>query len=302
MKCLRFNRVIILMFLFLQLFVANITFAQTAPTASVMFPERYQSAIDVVYTKVDNWEGKLDVYYSNQNTKPMPVVIHIHGGGWNHGSKESQTGFSGWFKMGFAVVNIAYRLVDIAPAPAAIQDVRAAIHFVMTNAQKYNFDLSRIVMSGNSAGAHLALMGGLLSNKRIFDQQCDTEIDMRVAAIVSNYAPADFTNTNSEMSRFKSLVRWLGNKADDPVFRANVSPVTHINAQSPAVFIVHGDADPIVPYEQSVILFEKLKAHNVKSHFVTIKGGLHGKFEKADRDNIAHELKQFLQENNIIKD
>lgn len=297
---IRFNRACMLIFLIVQLFVVNTLFAQTAVTPIVALPADYQSDIDVVYTKVENWEGKLDVYYNNHNLTPIPVVIHIHGGGWNHGSKESQTSFATWFKMGFAVVNIAYRLVDVAPAPAAIQDVRAAIHFVKTNAKKYNFDSSSIVMSGNSAGAHLALMGGLLANNRIFDQQCAPETDMRVAAIVSNYAPTDFTNTSSEMSRFKSLVRWLGNKANDPVFRANVSPVTHINAQSPAVFIVHGDADPIVPYEQSVILFQKLNTHNVKSHFVTIKGGLHGKFEKADRDNIAHELKQFLQKNHII--
>jgi len=134
----------------------------------------------------------------------------------------------------------------------------------------------------------------------MFDNFNNKEVDMRVAAILSNYAPTDFTDTASEMSRFKSLVRWLGTKANDHDFRAAVSPVTHINAESPPVFIVHGDADPVVPYQQSVILQEQLNRFNVPNQFITVKGGLHGKFEKADRDRISLEFREFLVKHMLV--
>jgi acetyl esterase/lipase len=292
-------RSVLFIIYFLSLFAVGIH-SQDNPPPAVVYPAGYVAEIDRVYTRAGNWEGRMDIYYQPGSTAPMPVVIHIHGGGWNHGSKESQTGFSSWFKMGFAVVNIAYRLVDVAPAPAAIEDVRAALYFVKTNASKYNFNPDKVVMSGGSAGAHLALMGGLLGNNRMFDDKKKKEVDMRVAAILSNYAPTDFTDTNSEMSRFKSLVRWLGAKANDRDFRAAVSPVTHITADSPPVFIVHGDADPIVPYEQSVVLQQKLEHFQVPNNFITVKGGLHGKFEKADRDSIATGFRAFLVNVKVI--
>ncbi len=102
---------------------------------------------------------------------------------------------------------------------------------------------------------------------------------MNLAAIISNYAPTDFTDLNSEMSKFKSLTRWLADKANDTVFRAAVSPVTHIKKSSRPVFIVHGNADPIVPYEQSVILQKKLDEACVYNVFITVEGGKHGRFE-----------------------
>jgi acetyl esterase/lipase len=93
----------------------------------VAYPKGYESKLDVVYTTVNGWEGKLD-YYINPNSKqPTPLVINIHGGGWNHGVKEGQGGFSSFFKAGFAVANIEYRLTPRAKAPAAIEDTRCAL-------------------------------------------------------------------------------------------------------------------------------------------------------------------------------
>jgi acetyl esterase/lipase len=282
-----------LIFLTYILFQFFSIYAQEPEIKKVQFPENYQSQIDVIYTTVNGWDGRIDLYFNPTSTEPTPVVLHIHGGGWNHGTKESQSGFSSYFKAGFAVANVEYRLVQVAPAPAAIEDIRCAIYYLKTHAKELNINPDKIVISGGSAGAHLALMGGLLENDRRFDKNCKSEIDMRVAAIISNYAPTDFTDMNSDMSKFKSLTNWLGNKANDAEFRASVSPIRLIKKSSPPVFIVHGDADPIVPYEQSVVLKQKLDSFKVPNHFITVKGGLHGKFEKSDRDKIAVELREF---------
>ena len=128
----------------------------------VAIPDGYTEQINVVYTKVNDWEGKLDLYLPSATASPTPILINIHGGGWNKGNKESQTGFSGFFKKGYAVANIGYRLTGVATAPAAIQDTRCALIYLSSNAKRLNIDLNKIVLMGGSAGGHLALMAGLL--------------------------------------------------------------------------------------------------------------------------------------------
>ena len=276
------------------------SFAQETEIKKVQFSENFQSKIDVVYTTVNDWDGRIDLYYNTSSSEPTPIVLHIHGGGWNHGTKESQSGFSSYFKAGFAVANVEYRLVDVGVAPAAIEDIRCALRYIKLHAKELNINPDKVVIQGSSAGAHLALMGGLLENDKQFDGNYKGETDMRVAAIISNYAPTDFTGLNSEMIKNNSLNRWLAEKANDKAFRASVSPVSHVKKTSPPVFIVHGNADPIVPYEQSVILHKKLNLAGVHNEFITVEGGKHGGFESEKREEISKALNNFLKKINVL--
>ena len=269
-------------------------FSQETEIKKVQFPENYQSKIDVVYTTINGWNGRIDLYYNPTSADPTPIVLHIHGGGWNHGTKESQGGFSSYFKAGFAVANVEYRLVRVAPAPAAIEDIRCALKYIKLHAKELNINPTKVIIEGGSSGAHLALMGGLLENDARFDGNCSEKTDMRVAAIISNYAPTDFTDMNSDMSKFKSLTNWLGEKANDASFRASVSPITYIKKSSPPVFIVHGNADPIVPYEQSVLLQKKLNEACVYNEFITVESGKHGGFDADKKTEINKALFNFL--------
>lgn len=279
--------------------------AQTADTTTykpVEYPQGYTAQLNVVYTKVKDWEGKMDIYTAPKENGPSPVVINIHGGGWNHGVKESQTGFNTFFKMGFAVANISYRLTGQATAPAAVEDTRCALIYLIKNAKELNIDTSRIVIMGGSAGGHLALMGGLLGNDHRFDGNCTVTQNIRVAAIIDKYGITDVwdwgygSNVTS-----KSATRWLGDKANDRKFAASVSPVTYVDKNSPPIFIVHGDADPTVPYQQSVDLHKKLKEAGVRTEFITVKGGLHGKFDKEKNSELNKAIAAFLKELHIAK-
>ncbi len=284
------------------LFICSISsFAQEPEVKKVLFPTGYESKIDEVYTDVRDWKGRLDVYYNPLSLKPTPVVLHIHGGGWNHGTKESQTGFSSYFKAGFAVVNVEYRLVQIATAPAAIEDIRTALHYIKENSKKLNINPDKIVIEGGSSGAHLALMGGLLENNRLFDTNCSGELDMKVAAIISNYAPSDLPSLLTNSTLTNSLTKWLGDKANNPEFVASVSPLTYIKKSSPPVFIVHGNADKIVPYSQSVELQKKLNESGVYNEFITVDGGGHGSFEKEKKTEINLALIKFLRKVKVIE-
>ena len=248
-----------------------------------------------MYTKVNGWEGKVDFYLPPKADKPTAIVINIHGGGWNHGVKESQTGFSTFFKAGFAVANIEYRLTGQATAPAAVEDTRCALIYLIKNAKALNIDVNKIVIMGGSAGGHLALMGGLLANNHQFDTNCPAIENIQVAAIIDKWGIADVwdwgygTNIKS-----KSATNWLGAKAKDKDFAASVSPMTYVSKNSPPTFIVHGDADPTVPYQQSVELHKKLLEVGVKTEFITVPGGLHGKFEKEKNAEVNKAIIKFI--------
>lgn len=286
----------------ISLFLVSLSLiAQETAVKKVEYPAGFESKIDVIYSTVKDWNGRMDVYFNPTSTTATPVLINIHGGGWNHGTKESQSGFSTFFKAGFAVANVEYRMVDKAKAPGAIEDIRSAMEYLILHASQLNIDPRRIVLMGGSAGAHLALMGGFLENDRRFDTYCKGKEDMRVAAIISKYAPSDFIDKTDKFYTYKSLQNWMGDKAEDAAFRASISPVSYINKTNPPVFIVHGNADPIVPYEQSVKLHRKLDKAGVYNEFITVEGGQHGNFEKEKNSEISKATMVFLKKVGVIK-
>lgn len=280
------------------LFVTGHTaMAQDSVTVKkVNYPAGFTEHLNVVYTKVNDWEGKMDIYLPPVKNAPTPVIINIHGGGWNKGNKESQSGFSGFFKRGYAVANIGYRLTGVATAPAAVEDTRCALIYLISNAKKLNIDVNKIVIMGGSAGGHLALMGGLLENNPIFDTNCKGTENVKVAAIIDKYGITDVWDWGYGKDKTsKSATSWLGSKAQDKDFAMSVSPLYQVKKTSPPVFIVHGDADPIVPYQQSVALKAKLDEAGVKNEFITVKGGLHGKFTPEDNSMVNAKIMEFLK-------
>lgn len=279
--------------------IASVGFAQAQEETEikkVVYPEGFTERLNVVYTKVNDWEGKMDLYLPPKEKGPSPVVINIHGGGWNKGNKESQTGFNSFFKQGYAVANIAYRLSQVATAPAAVEDTRCALIYLIKNAKQLNIDPDKIVIMGGSAGGHLALMGGLLGSDSRFDTNCKGVKEVKVAAIIDKYGITQVPAWKS-----KSATQWLGDKAGDEEFAKSVSPISYVKKNSPPVFIVHGDADPIVPYQQSVDLKKKLDGMGVKNKFLTVPGGQHGKFDREKNSEVNRAIIDFLKEVGVHK-
>jgi len=267
----------------------------------VEYPEGYTAQLNVVYTKVKDWEGRIDLYTSPKAGKPTPIIINIHGGGWNKGVKESQTGFNTFFKMGYAVANIEYRLTRQATAPAAVEDTRCALIYIIKNAKALNIDVNKIVIMGGSAGGHLALMAGLLGNDHRFDGNCPGVENIKVAAIIDKYGIADVWDWGyGKNVTSRSAKTWLGDKANDEAFAKTVSPITYVNKYSPPTFIVHGDSDPTVPYQQSAALHKKFVDAGVKTQFITVEGGVHGKFPKEKNSELNRAIADFLKDLGII--
>lgn len=146
--------------------------------------------------------------YEVPSSKPTPVVVQFHGGGWIRGDRPSSVqSFSAFLAAGMSVVTVQYRNAKDAPAPAAIQDVRCAMAWVKANAAKFNFDLSRVVTYGGSAGGHLALMAAYAPAS--FDPPGCTD-QPHVAAVLDFYGPTNLVEGLTESGSSDFTHQWLG--------------------------------------------------------------------------------------------
>ena len=280
-----------IIFYFPLLFVI-VLYAQDDSYQKVKYPPTYQGQLNITYTQIDDWNGTFDLYRPQNTKNPTPLIIDIHGGGWIHGVKESHWEFEPFFNMNWAVANIEYRVAGQAPAPSAIEDVRCALIYLIKNSRELNINPNKIVLMGNSAGGHLALMAGLLGNDHIFDKNCPDFDSIQIFAIIDKYGPVDLRNPKKLGT--KSVLTWVKEKVINPKFMNSISPITYVTKNSPPVFIVHGDADPTVPYSQSVALNQELENFGVVHQFFTVKDGGHGQFSPEDTKKIDDSIIEFL--------
>lgn len=286
---------------FLAMICVWLADAQSQPNKyGVVVPENYISKLDVVYARESGWEGKMDLYLSAHSDKPVPVLINIHGGGWARNSKEKERGFGSLFENNVAVANMSYRLTGTATAPAAVEDVRSVLAYLIKHAQKLNIDPQRIILMGSSAGGHLALMGGYLQNNTIYDKNKRSLRNLKVAAVIDKYGVADMVAFTIGGMYYKSAVRWLGEHITDPEFIKTVSPMTYVNTNTPPTLILHGDMDDVVPYQQSVDLKTALDSCHVYNRLVTLEGAGHSGHDKATKSLMNAEIISFLKELQLI--
>lgn len=264
----------------------------------------YVVAPNIVYMTADGYESKLDVHRPRGNSAPRPTVIFIHGGGWVGGSKEaSMHAVLPYLAMGWAAVNVEYRMAQTAPAPSGVDDCRCALKWVIAHAKEYGFDTSKIVVTGQSAGGHLALTTGMLTQSAGFDDRCPTlggpagnapiEDNPKVAAIVNWYGITDVADIIDTNARGYG-VRWFAGVENKAALAKRVSPLSHVRPGLPPIITIHGDADPTVPYAQATRLRDALAKAGVTNELVTIPGGGHGNFVPAQRDRAWTAIKAFL--------
>ena len=274
---------------------------QQVPAPDVTRDVVYTSAGDAGYAPKSQ---RLDVFRNAMATgvAKSPVLVYMHGGAWNHGAKpESWHGFRAWLAAGFSIVNVEYRLVDVAPAPAAVQDVRCVLSWVQKNASTYGFDVDRVVTYGTSAGGHLALLAAVLpQGSKLDPPSCAAQ--PKVAAVLDFYGPYHLEPSAPGAFKSPSTARWMGVNPQ-PSLEAKehmLSPSTYIRPGIAPVFLAHGDADPTVPYEASVTLQKDLQKEHVKNQFDTVPGGGHGQWSAEQNQRVQLDSLLFLQSIGIV--
>jgi acetyl esterase/lipase len=282
----------------LSLWIGGVTFAQGFST-SVKSP--YRIVPNVTYLTANNFDAKLDVYSRTDVTTPQPTLIWIHGGGWTGGAKETAL-FSllPYMEMGWNVVNVEYRLARVSLAPAAVEDCLCALRWVIRNAKEYNFDVTKLVVSGGSAGAHLALTTAMIPSSAGLDRECPGTEELKVAAVVDWYGITDVVDLLSGPNMKTYAVQWLGSLPNREEVAKRVSPLTYVRPGLPPIISIQGDADPTVPYSHSVRLQDALKKAGVDGELVTIPGGKHGGFTRSENERAYTAIRAFLAKHGLL--
>lgn len=256
---------------------------------------------DVVYRTAETGPLHLDLHRpSAARGKRAPVLVVIHGGAWARGERpKGWTGYRRFVDAGFAVVSMQYRLAGQARAPAAVEDVRCVMGWIARAAEREGLDPQRIVLMGTSAGAHLALMAATIDSSEGLDPaECGSA--PRAAAVIDFYGPTDLRPQSLGAWNSPSIGNWVGQGEAGAAMAARMSPITRVRPGQPPVFIVHGDADPVVPLAASTALKAALDRAKVPTELHIVPGGVHGKFGPEVQDRLMADAVTFLKRRRVI--
>jgi acetyl esterase/lipase len=228
---------------------------------------------DVAYAELHGFRPLLlDLYVppagADPTTDPPPLVIWIHGGGFHSGDRRilpetypPNSVFDRLVAAGVAVATVDYRLSAEATFPAQIDDVHAAIDYLRRFAPAYGIDADRIGTWGESAGGALAALAGLTSGQ--------------VSAVVAWYPLTDLAHHHADWSDSVEAELLGAAPAAVPELAASASAVTRVTADAPPFLIVHGDADGVLPLDQSERLHAALVAVGASSTLHVVPGADH---------------------------
>jgi len=285
-------------------------------TADAGEPPAPTSWDDVVYATVPVTGGgtinlHMDIHGATTQSGPHPVIVWIHGGGWQSGSHNQTPSFAlALRERGVTIASIEYRLSNEGVFPAQLHDCKGAIRYLRANAGLYGIDPERIGVWGSSAGGHLASLVSTTSGDASFEGSTggNGAFSSAVLAGAAFYPPADLLNMQPDcalqsvgcsfnhddptspeskllgVSGAGEGLGWLRANLSNPSEpfpalasrAASSSPVAQVDANDPPMFLVHGDVDTVVPLNQSLRLRDALNGAGVGVTHIVAPGFGHG--------------------------
>ena len=203
---------------------------------------------DVIYSSIQNRELHVDIFWPiDSDGRKLPGVICIHGGGWASGNKSHLVPLAQKLaRNGYCAASVEYRLSPEAKYPAAVCDIKTALRWLRSNADKYNIDTTRIAVLGTSAGATIATLAGTTPGNPLFlTHPANSNVSDKVQAIVNIDGILDFTDPaesgkDSDPARPSAAARWFGyTYRENPDIWKEASPLAHVDENSPPTLFIN---------------------------------------------------------------
>ena len=230
-----------------------------------------------------------DIYYPEEGNGPWPVLLHMHGGGFALGDKRDFhiQELLDAVNHGYAFASCNYRRSGDAPFPAAVLDCRRFVDYLHRNAAELNIDADRICAFGGSAGGNLSALFAMNIEKFTGE---DEAIDASVTCAVDWFGPTDFSLMDEQAREngfsmadhdlpFSPESKYIGcaiPEADKAVLAA-ANPISYINPGMKPILLQHGTRDVLVPFAQTELLVDAIKAAGLGDRicWIPLKGAGH---------------------------
>ena len=238
----------------------------------------------------------LDLYQPAPGPGLRSAIVYLHGGGWAVGTRRRfGRALAAWSpsaldlvaQAGFVVATVDYRLSGEAQFPSQLHDVKAAIRWLRGNAARLGVDPTRVMVWGESAGGHLAVLAGLTGERAELEGTVGEFVgeSSAVCGVIDWYGPMNLLSLSSQHlpdsdKRPDDPSSWESTMVGAPLQQAPdlaraASPISYVHCAAPPIHIHHGTVDTFVPFAQSIEFVEALRAAGGSVELVTVEGADH---------------------------
>ncbi|MBV9549555.1 MAG: alpha/beta hydrolase [Alphaproteobacteria bacterium] len=262
----------------------------------IAFPAGVNASFDIVYGSLKGFRPlTLDLYQPPAQSGGRPLLVFVHGGGWNGGDTRHAASYADFPRAlaalaakGYVVASVSYRLSGEARFPGAVQDIKAAIRWLRGAADKLNIDGTRVAVWGDGAGGLLAALVGVTCGVVPFEPDSGDNGERPsdcVQAVIDWGGISDLESLAAKGDDAKTTSGFAPpptSEAGDflgceparcpPMLARLASPLAFISATNPAFLIQHGEADNEVPVAQAQKLYDALHKAGAQAELVVYPG------------------------------
>lgn len=253
---------------------------------------------DIEFAVVDGVPLTMDLHRP-EASGPVPVVLYLHGGGWQVGDKadHAEQRMTALAAHGIAVASANYRFASQATYPAQVHDVKAAVRWLRARGGEHQLATGRVGIWGASAGAYLASMVGLTAGDPDLEGRVGEHFDQssRVQAVVHWFGQSDLLANSRRSWLEKEILKppfelgllGVDDVAAHPRMARAASPLHRVSVDAPPFLIAHGDQDRVTPSSESRALHDALVRAGARSTLVLLGGAGHEGPEFDRPDHLA---------------
>jgi acetyl esterase/lipase len=278
-------------------FVGVVLLSSFAPVRGADEPN-FTRQEDVIYGRKFGTALTLDVFTPKKDANGAAIIFAVSGGFISGHEFINPDMYNEFLRRGYTVFAVVHGSQPKFTIPEILEDMNRAVRFIRFHAKDYKIDPDRIGIMGGSAGGHLSLMQGTAGDKGNPDAKDPIgKVSSRVQAVACFFPATDFLNYGEkgkdaigrgtlaafhapfDFKEFDEKQRCFVSITDEKrilEIGKKISPIYHVTAESAPSLIIHGDADMLVPIQQSESIIEKFKEEKVPCELIVKKGAEHG--------------------------